>query len=356
MKIARMVSWMLSLALGCGSASAFAINYELTLPDGDASHLQIQPGETASFSFDIRNLDSEAGTAIAWSRIEDYQGSQGAYSFGPSLQAACRQPTQSHPDIFAFQWSFPVDLGAGETIRCTYPVIRSATSIFTVRFRPCVGQNVSGSNTCSGPLPLLVIGTLTDIAFSMSPIAELPVGANEAMVKITVRNLSDVDVGSFKLATSCVGTPPNELPYALERNIPDACPLVAFNPGCTYSGQFGVPPPVSNWLIGVSPTPARGESSCLVRMRFRQPLIAPVIDTLELRRPQQDRFPPIPLPQPANAQGRDVNASNDGRTPFGAIPFVSTPVPSAGRISLAAMVFSMIMLARSRYRRRKVRN
>ena len=353
MKLIGMTKWMLFLPLACASSTASALNYELTLPDGDAGHIQVLPGETGSYTFDIRNLDDEAAIAIGWARIEDYQAPQG-YTFGPSLQAGCLLPGRTSTDIFAFRWNFRVELEAGETKRCTYPVTRNAASLATVRFFPCVGQNVTGSVACSSPFPLLIIGTLTDVAFSLSPISELAPGATETMVKVTVRNLSDVDIGSFKLATSCVTTPWNELPYSLEADFPDACPLVEPNPGCRYDTGFGVPLPLFNWLVGVSPTPAQGESSCLVRMRFRQPLITQVVDTLELRRPQQDRFPPIPLPQPAYAQGRDVNASNDGPRPFGAVPFVATPVPSVGRIALVGSVLMFIALAGLRYRRRKL--
>lgn len=349
MKLIRARKWMLLLAGACASPAALAISYELTLPDGSAAHIQLMPGETGRFTFDIRNLDTEAGTVVGWGRIDD---GQGLYTFGLSDQPGCGQPQRTVAAGFALRWNFPVALGAGETKRCTYPVNRPAASLRAARFYPCVGQNVSGSETCNSVQPQLVIGTLTDIAFSLSPISELPPGANDAIIKIAVRNLSEVDVGSFKLATACTGTPWNELPYALEGDFPGACPLVQPNPGCTYDTQFGVPPPVINWLVGVSPTPARGESSCLVRMRFRQPLIAPVVDTLELRRPQQDRFPPIPLPQPAYAEGRDVNATDDGRTPFGAIPIVATPVPSTGRIALAALLLILIALVGWRYRRR----
>lgn len=351
MKQIALINRMIFLALLCASPAALALNYGLTLPDGDSGHVQVLPGQTASFTFDIRNLDAEAGTVIGWGNIKDYQG---VYTFGLSQQAGCNTPYQTRPDILTFRWNFPVALGAGETRRCTYPVTRPATSVLTARFYPCTGTNVSGSNNCSSVLPQLVFGTLTDIAFSVSPIAELPVGAMEAIVKISVRNLSDVDVGSFKLATSCVGTPSNQLPYALDTDFPGACPLIQPNPGCTYDTQFGVPPPVFNWLVGVSPTPAHGESSCLVRMRFRQPLVTSIVDTLELRRLPYERYPPIPLPQPANAEGRDVNASNDGRTPFGAIPFVATPVPSAGRVGLAAFVVTLIGLAGLRFRRRRL--
>ncbi len=348
MKLTSLRKWALLLQLACASPTVLAINYELTLPDGNAAHIPLMPGESGSFTFDIRNLDTEAGTAIGWGRIDD---GQGLYTFGLSQQAGCGQPRRTSSAYFALQWTFPVALDTGETKRCIYPITRPAASLRTARFYPCVGQNVSGAVTCNSVQPQLVMGTLTDIAFSLSPIAELSPGANDKIVKITVRNLSEVDVGSFKLATACTGTPWNELPYALEGNFPGACPLVQLNPGCTYDAQFGVPPPVINWLVGVSPTPAYGESSCLVRMRFRQPLFAQVVDTLELRRPQQDRFPPIPLPQPAYAEGRDVNAGNDGRTPFGAIPIVATPVPSAGRIALAALMLTLIALAALRYGR-----
>lgn len=353
MKLIAWKRWLLLPVLACGSPAALAANYELTLPDGNAAHIHLLPGETGSFTFDIRNLDTESGTAVGWGRIDD---GQGLYTFGPGQQAGCGQPQRTISAYFALQWNFPVALGAGETKRCTYPVTRPASSLRAARFYPCIGQNVSGSEVCNNIQPQLVIGSLTDIAFSVSPIAELPVGATEAIVKITVRNLSDVDVGSFKLATACTGTPWSQLPYTLDTDFPGACPLIQPNPGCTYDWQFGVPPPVFNWLVGVSPTPANGESSCLVRIRFRQPLTAQVVDTLELRRPQHDRFPPIPLPQPAYADGRDVNSSNDGRTPFGAIAFVATPVPSANLTALTALAMTLVALAGLRNRRRKHRD
>lgn len=347
MRISIIAKCTLLLVVALAAPTAQALNYELTLPEGTAGHIRVKPGEVGSFAYDIRNLEAQAGTAIGFGQLIDFED---AYQFGSGEPAQCGVPYLTYPTATARQWNFPATLGPNASLRCTYPVTRSASSGSDTKLYLCVRQNDGTAIACDGTQRTLMVGTLPDIAVSVSPVAQVAPGTSEVIVSVSVQNQSDVGVGKVWLASEC--RPAIGRPYTMHVDFEGACPRVNINPGCYYNSGPGVPTPIFNWLIETASTAPLGTSSCLVKMRFTEPLNAPLVDTLQLRRPPQDPFPPVPLLHPANAYGRDVNASNDGPRPFGATPFVATPVPSSDRIAWVCLIVLLGVLAARHHRRR----
>lgn len=337
------------LAFVSAASAAQAVSYELALPEGAAGHIGVEPGQTGSFTFDVRNLEAQAGTAIAFGHLIDVDN---AYTFGGGTPVQCGTPYLTQPTATALQWNFPAALGPNASLRCIYPVTRTAMPGSDTKLSLCLRKNDNATVGCDGATKTVIVGILPDIAVAVSPIAEVATGTREVVVSVSVQNHSDVDVGKVALATECKAAT-GIRPYTLDVDFEGACPRAALNPGCYYNGGLGVPPPIINWLVDVPPAQARGISSCLVKMRFTEPLTAPMLDSLELRRPLQDPFPPIPLLHAANAFGRDVNASNDGPRPFGATPIIVTPVPLGNRTALVCLILLLASLGVRSHRCRR---
>lgn len=313
---------------------ASAIEYQISIPQEFPNNIQLAPGQSGVFSFDVQNLSAEAGTA----RLD-------IVVFNGLFLLDEGQPSQCGP---IDSRGFPVALQAGQSLRCSYRLYRHPASTSDFALGACTGVRNSSSpctiSSYSDPgLSWFYAGAVPDIGISAS--ATLPVvpGATESIIRLTATNASSLATRDIPVYSECLPTN-QQYPYSLDNSIPGGCSFVDRPIGCQIA--IGIPPAIAQWVISLPAAPPMSESSCLVRMRFNDPLATSFSDTLSLG---IHPLIPVTLALGDNYFGYDPNPAND-TTPFGAV-LSSVAVPVGDQVTWFVLCGILVGIA---WRRRTI--
>jgi hypothetical protein len=168
------------------------------------------------------------------------------------------------PDLAALPFSQTVFFSGGD-YTCTYTAQRSATSrsdlavIFSTS--PFSGYRINGLNYKLGTVPEL------ELRLEPAPVAILPDGRAQGVVRLVVRNRSPVAVRDLRAGSCLFGA----LPFLMDGEIAGGCGSSAYGPMC-FDARYGFLLP---------DVPPQGESGCLVQLTSRavyeRPLSVPVL-------------------------------------------------------------------------------
>lgn len=318
----------------------WAVRVSAEIPVDSPTRFVIQPGESTTFSIDFTNLDNEAGTGQGWAHSL-LVGLGESWLVEPLAPATCWFPIPHE----GLRLEFPVELLAGENRRCTYTVTRASATYRDSYLEICTGEEPAGCNQRQ----LLVFGTLPDVGVTVTPTSQPVPGATDLTFRIDVSNAAAVPTAESPLYTGCRetagGNPAANLPFQLETGFAGACPAATIR-------SCSIDPPVLffSWEVTIPSVPPNGTTSCLVRMRLREPLNTPIHDRLA----SWMTYPfypghPIPLIHPGTwpgaGQGFDMNPGNNVAD-FSVVPLAqpAEPVP-VGRWVLVMLTLVLAALA-----------
>lgn len=299
-------TWLVGVLMLVAAPAALAIRMTAAFPSDLPEQHVIQPGESTTFAIEFTNLDNFKGVGTAWIR-HFLPGYGSNWLIEPIEPDVCLHPVPQE----GLRIDFGVELQGGETRRCVYAITRSPTTFTDGYIRLCPGQHPTWY--CPS-FDRLVFGTLPDIGVTVTPTTPLVVGTTDVTLRIDASNASAVPTRELTLYTQCrqpaAGNPSN-FPFRVEVDFPGACPAANFS-GCSPE------PPISTWFwrVIVPSVAANSTTSCLVRVRAREPFDTTVVD----RFGTWSSFPfepghSIPLlhagtpPNPGN--GYDMNSTND---------------------------------------------
>lgn len=250
------------LALQVPIALAQNISFEVSAINGN--RISIAPGGSGMLSTEWRNTSDQSGLIALQSHT--YAGSSFAeYTFDNPSDPRCAAPNR--PEVPGYQLRFNIGpLAAGESLRCDWRVNRAATSINDLEFGLC-----SSATTWFLCNQRIYMGSLPDISLRSDPAETVALGATSALVRLTARNGSTHRVASRVVTTECFefnGESDVRGPFLIENNFPGACPSASESELCgSFTGQ-------NNQSVGLQLGPIEdgSEASCLVRLRFHEPL------------------------------------------------------------------------------------
>lgn len=225
----------------------------------------LSPGQSAAVSWRITNLESvpidDLDLLLQTSGVST---SPMEYQIAPMDPNACGEPVPLfHPVLQRFIVSVSSVIPAGGHVTCRYTITRSPESSRDLDL--FIGQLCPFALTslpCSGATQLF--GYLPDFALSIAPEEPVTRGATHAVLRVRVDNPSrfpvNVHVGACASFT--------RVPFVFEMPAgPEACALRGHTPICFAVGApFG---------IEVGDAPAGGHASCLLGLRFDEPLDGP---------------------------------------------------------------------------------
>ncbi|MFZ2234772.1 MAG: hypothetical protein WBP11_10080 [Dokdonella sp.] len=346
----RLIVTIVGATLLFAAQAALAINVSLALPPGTPTQRVLQPGESTTISIDFTNLDAIAGTAIG--RARHYLVGFGTrWTLTPVDFTYCGFPQPAE----GLGIELPVELQANQTLRCDYTLVREPTTYVDGYLTICTGPQYNPTTSCSQPV-VLVIGTLPDVGVSVSQVGAPATITGETMFRIDLSNASTVPTGESNVFSSCQFTgmtnPALTMPYTIELGFAGACLSVA-----ARTCNIDFPITHHGWEVQVPSIPATGSTSCLVKLRPRDPAGQAI----------NDRFAswlvypflpghPIPLRYAGsatnNGQGYDVNPSNN-LSSFTLAPLgtPATPVPAENGRMLAALALLLATIGGYRLRR-----
>lgn len=322
--------------------TASAQAFEVSLPAGSPNRLVVLPGDTVPFTFDVRNVETQAIGARVWARnnlTAPY------YTFGPGTPAQCGMPVMTQlplppPGGLWMRWEFPVVLGVGETVRCTYPLTRAANWTADTTIGLCTGLTYTSATSCDGTVATLPVGVAPDIGVRTELLDSIVAGISSARFRIVVTNDSVATTGDQGLITRCMPWAAFESRYELDGDLPGGCSVSRIS-GCYSSFS---PFPYSLWRINVPGAAPGMESSCLVRMRFPNPLAASLDDVLDTRI-QTTTYSNVSIVSPFTGSAIDHNIANN-TAPFGVVlPYIPEPVSIDAMPSLALLALLLGLLA-----------
>ncbi len=258
---------VVAMVLAPGIAKAQLPDPVVSFPNGSAFH--VAAGGTTTVVFDVHNVAETPRTTPVGGRFRGAPGSFDEYTFEPSPDSRCSSPTfvAGEPDRIRFDVG---PLAAGESVRCSYRMNRGIESINDLAFDAC-----SGTRWRLFCAEAFYIGSLPDMQLIAGPAEPVAPGATSALVRLTARNPLGPEALARSITTECTEfefgqTGP--FPFDFENDFPGACPTSDHREMClNFTGQAF---DSRGFLIG--PTTAGGEASCLVRLRFREPLSSPV--------------------------------------------------------------------------------
>lgn len=328
----RWLSMVLLLASGLGLASvAQSQSILLSVPEGSANFVRLQPGESGTFTYTAKNttFNNLGPFTIQAGFAPGFGSMPGEYSFQPEAGSRCS--ITETPAGFSFS-----NLAAKETVTCRTTVTRSLSSRNDLLLYYCPSF---GSCTLTPLqfylLPLMYFGDLPDTALTSS-IVTVPPGSTTAIVDITVSNPSNRTIARRFFRTECAEFGGSGLvapPFEIENDFPGACTSATSTATC--NNGIGT---ASQKAYFSGPIPARGEATCKLRLRFTSPLTSPQSLLMRLGNPNVEF---------TDGLGLDPNTANN-ETRFGAAPAqlaVFVAVPTLSRIALLLLVVLLAGLA-----------
>ena len=306
---------------------------QILLPEGTSGFVRLQPGESGVLTYAVKNMRTTAlGTLTIPVQLT---GIGGNYDYLFEAEPGSRCNLTVNPLALTVS-----GLALGETLICRTGVTRAPTSLSDLKIGFCTFGN------CNTPFlfsDLLFAGTLPDMALA-STFAATPIGASTALVRLTASNAGSRAIPTQLVETQCLtigGVGPVPLsPFVIENNFASACPTVAIPQRCI--NVYGQDVIIHGYSIG--PIPAGGSASCELRLRFRQPLTAPVSIAMSL--------PSRTFTNPDGTVEFDPDVTNNttriGAAPAAAYEYV--PVPALGRDALLLLAGLLVAAAAWRYR------
>jgi hypothetical protein len=225
---------------------------DMVLTPLDGTVVPVAPGEKAVFRFRAQGTGAMAHLMCHSAGTDQY-----------AITASGDNPVGC-PDLAALPFSQVLAFPGGD-YACTYTAQRSATSrsdlaiLFSTE--PFSGTRINGLSFKLGTVPEL------ELRLEPAPIAMLPDGRAQGMVRLVVRNRSPVAVRDLR-AGSCLF---EALPFRMDGDIAGGCGSSAYGPVC-FDADYGFLLP---------DVPPLGESGCLVQLTstaaYERPLSAPIV-------------------------------------------------------------------------------
>lgn len=261
---ARLLAAAAALLAPAASVAQFP-DPALSFPHGTS--FRVDAGQSTMFVFDVHNIVDATAMILVGGHFGGAPGSFGEYAFEPAAEPRCSLPAYSGSQPGRITLTVG-PLAAGESVRCAYRVVRNGGSRNDLRFDAC-----SGAPWVSYCYREFLLGSLPDMELVATPAEPVALGATSALVRLTALNPSGLDVAARSITTECIEfefgqTGP--FPFDFENDFPGACPTTDQREGClNFTGDNY---DSRGFLIG--PTPAGGATSCLLRLRMREPLTA----------------------------------------------------------------------------------
>ena len=338
--------WLVIAFTFCPAQAGTIAYYRAWIPTESLTELLLQPGDNAEFSFGVENLSNVPGTANLLVAMNGSASVRAGYIIVSTSPSNCADPSIDGYESFGIL-SFGVRLlQPGEQQVCSYRITRLPGSRSDLNLGACgfFGTTVNPFS-CAYFLKTKrgtwVAGTLPDVALRAVPTAAIPNGALEATLRIIATNPGDREVLAKGMETVCAefgGGIFGPSPFNIDNDFPGACPTAPGQAGCgNFTGQH-----FSSKAFSMGPIPASGEASCLLHLRFLNPLIAPVALGFSF---QSDT-----LPFSDGAFGIDPNPANE-LTSLTAGP-QAIEVPTAQWFALLALGLGLLLAASVVLRRR----
>ena len=219
--------------------------------------VRVDAGAATEWSFTITNLlDVPLSGARIGGWMATSQEALAGYTFVP-LAAACGAPRMEHLNRFAFPVSGPI--AAGESLRCAYRIERAADAAHDLRVQLCS----TGHSYCDRPL---AIGTLPEMRIRIEQVRPVAFGADTALVRLHVDNLSDWVIPRRDVTTTCEEfrggqAPPR--PFLISTSIDGGCEAGQSQTCLNFGGQN-----YFSYGFRLGPFAAGESRSCLLQLQF----------------------------------------------------------------------------------------
>lgn len=272
--------WLIIACTFCAAHAGTTAYYRAWIPVGSLTELVLQPGESAEFSVGVENRSNVPGTANLLVAVNGSESVRAEYTIVSNDLSNCANPTMDGYASYGILNLGVRLLQPGEQQVCSYRITRLPGSRSDLNLGICgFSGTLLNLSSCAYSLKTRrgtwVAGTLPDMALRAAPTTEIPYRAVEAFLRITATNPGDREVLAKGMETVCAefgGGIFGPSPFNIENNFPGACPSIPSQSGCgNFTGMF-----FSAKAYSIGPIPAHGQASCLLHLRFRQPLIAPV--------------------------------------------------------------------------------
>jgi len=162
-------------------------------------------------------------------------------------------------------------LAANESLDCRWRVTRSAASRNDIMFGIC--HDAPAWFLCADHA---FVGTLPDLTLTSMPYGPANIGDTTVLVRIVARNQSPVATSARRFHTECTEFAPPAgffpAPFDVENDFQGACSTAPMELGCAnFTGQA-----FERREFFTSALEPGQESSCLLKLKLRAPLSAPV--------------------------------------------------------------------------------
>jgi len=267
--IARRIAGLALLVLAATPAMAQELaEYRVEFPAGQSAQRPVAPGASTTLEFTVRNTGATTGIAVVGGSMGYDVTSLAGYVFVADEPARC--PAPAVVQDFGYYVRFRVGpLAPGESLACRYQVSRAADSRNDLGFELC-GRSAS-YQPCNTPH---WFGTLPALTLRVDPAEPVAYGARSVLVRVTATNPTARAIARRIAATGCwefgggmFGPPP----FEIVSGFPGSCaPRNDLDQCANFTGQN-----FSSQELELGAIPANGTASCLLRLDFAQPLIAP---------------------------------------------------------------------------------
>jgi hypothetical protein len=254
---------------GSADAGKAVRDIELSFPTETLRAQEIPAGGTGSFEFTVTNKSGSEKTAIVRGQLMSYSVFQddvlarvfAEYTFVSDRPDVCLPPVSELREIIA-RISFRVSpVPVGGAVTCRYRIERSTSSQSDLAFDLCGAEQQGAYLSPICPHNRFLRGSLPDLKLLVER-----VGGGTDVLRLTVRNHGERDVNNSSVTTDCHefgGGFFGPTTIDIFNDVPGGCPLGNSHAHTclNFTGQN-----FENRAFELGPIPARGISSCLVRV------------------------------------------------------------------------------------------